>query len=72
MKRIKLNSAKLQLKKEKVSSLTNEEMSKIQGGGIVTHTTERAQTGDDKCNTQACPRNGGTIYINPNPLKGGY
>ncbi len=32
MKKIKLDSAKLQLKKAKISSLTKKEMIKVQGG----------------------------------------
>ncbi len=34
MKTVKLNSAKLQLKKVKIASLTKEEMTKVQGGGL--------------------------------------
>ncbi len=34
MKKINLDAAKLQLKKVKISSLTKEEMTKVQGGAL--------------------------------------
>ncbi len=72
MKRIKLDSAKLQLRKEKISKLTNEEMSNVQGGGSVVLTvTNRLQQSENVRCSNNCPAVGGTIYINPNPLKGG-
>ncbi len=36
MKTLKLNSEKLQLKKVKISTLTKEEMTKVQGGAMAT------------------------------------
>ncbi|WP_160292092.1 class I lanthipeptide [Pedobacter lusitanus] len=41
MKKIKLNSERLRLKKEKVASLTTEQMSKAYGGIPVTTATRR-------------------------------
>ena len=41
MKKIKLNSEKLRLKKEKVASLTTEQMGKVYGGIPVTTITRR-------------------------------
>ncbi len=59
MKKIKLDAAKLQLKKEKISSLTNEEMTKIVGG-----TAETTKCYSNFCPTVAtCNKTRGCPYI---------
>ncbi len=55
MKKINLDSAKLQLKKAKISNLTKEEMVKVQGGmGFNTNT----------CGTSKCQTNGYDCHLN--------
>lgn len=51
MKKIKLDSARLQLKKETISNLTNDELKKIQGG----YNTQYPPCGSGGCNTSTCP-----------------
>ncbi|AMP99625.1 hypothetical protein AY601_2742 [Pedobacter cryoconitis] len=41
MKKIKLNSERLRLKKEKVASLTTDQMGKVYGGAPITTETRR-------------------------------
>ncbi|WP_118976994.1 class I lanthipeptide [Taibaiella koreensis] len=45
MKKVKLNAAKLQLHKEKVSNLSNENMANINGGDANTIVIEQPTTG---------------------------
>lgn len=69
MKKIKLNTAKLQLNKERIASLTNDEMMQIQGG---TGTSSQrcmviAATQSGTCGSNACQSNVFACAPNPDP-----
>ena len=60
MKKIKLNSTKLQLKKQKIASLTNDQMSQVMGGDVPSGVTNQT------CCLPTDPRRG----TDCNPLSG--
>jgi hypothetical protein len=52
MKKIKLNPAKLQLNKEKIANLTNEEKNNVNGGGILWSRVGKCDPSNGSC---TCP-----------------